>query len=191
MTDSVMVEKDMDRFFIIGCNVVCGFTRKLAQSTIGIVGIGRVFLCAKVADSYVLGVVGVGMTTSRNESICGVVGKALNTVVQHIAVHIVRYGIAVKYNQSVVCVVNKATLRRIGNITGSIVGKGLLGKNVAAQILGRSLGHTAEIIISTTYFGRICKCLYKNYRPIPGGRKIYIFSLWHKILLVVPVAIFF
>ena len=43
------------------------------------------------------------------------------------------------------------------NVTGSVVGKGLLGKNVATQILGRSLGHTVEAIRSIAEFGVFVK----------------------------------
>ena len=44
-----------------------------------IVGIGRIFISAKVADSYVLCVVGVGMTARRNESVGRIVGAEFIT----------------------------------------------------------------------------------------------------------------
>ena len=104
------------------------------------------------------------MTTSRNESICGVVGKALNTVVQHIAVHIVRYGVPIEHHKSIIGIIPETAIGRIGNITCRVVRKCFLGKNAATQILGRSLGHMVETIISIAEFGVFVKDFDKNSR---------------------------
>ena len=37
---------------------------------VGVVGVGSILICTKVADSHILGVVGVGMTVSGDKPIC-------------------------------------------------------------------------------------------------------------------------
>ena len=109
------------------------------------------------------------MTAGRNESVGGVIGAGKGTVRGHIAIHIVRYGVPIEHHKSIIGVILEATIGRIGNVTGSVVGKGLLGKNVAAQILGRSLGHTVEAIISIAESGVFVKDFVKNSRTRKCG----------------------
>ena len=111
------------------------------------------------------------MTVGRNKAVRGVVSKALDTVVQHISVEVVAYGISVKYRQTVVDIVSKAAVRRIGDIARCIVVEGLGRYNrVITELLDRSRSYSAEIIISITHFGTICKYyVMKNSRTRKCG----------------------
>ena len=145
---------------ILGCNATSCFHKKLAQLGIGVVSIGRVLALAKIANSYVLCVVGVGMAVSRKESICGIVGEALYSIIQHIVVRVVAYRISFEDNQPVVGVIAEAAVGRIGNVTRRIVVEGL-GRNhrIVAKALYGSCGHSIQVIISIAHFGTICKCI--------------------------------
>ena len=98
------------------------------------------------------------MTARRNESVGRIVGAGKGTVREHIAVKIVAYSVAVKRDQTVIRIVCKTTVRCIGYVTRRIVAEGL-GRyhRVIDELLDSSRSDPAEIIISITYLGRICK----------------------------------
>ena len=98
---------------ILGSGVVCGFGEQFTKSAVGIVGIGGILSRAKVADSHILGIVGVSMTVCGNQSVCRVVGARQSTVRQHIAVKVIGNTVAIEHNQAVVGVILKRVLRRI------------------------------------------------------------------------------
>ena len=72
---------------------------RLARSDdVCIVGIGRVFIGAEIANTHVLCVISVGMTACKNQSVCRIVGAGKGTVRQHIAVKVITYGVAVEHD---------------------------------------------------------------------------------------------
>ena len=118
---------------------------------------------SKIADSYVLGIVGIGMTAGRRESVCRIVGAGKGTVREHIAVKVIAYGVAIERDQTVVGVILEATVGCRGYIACCIVVEGLGRYNrVIAELLDSSRSDPAETIISITHFCRICKCLNRK-----------------------------
>jgi len=111
------------------------------------------------------------MTARGNEPICGIVGAGKGTVRQHIAVKVVADCIAVESDQSIVSIVCKTTVRSIGDIACGVVSEGFFRKNVVVQILRRSLGYSAEAIISITEFGILVKMLCIKMPP-PNRRLV-------------------
>ena len=77
------------------------------------------------ACSQVLGVVGIGVTACRNESVCRIIRAGDYAICEHIAIHIVRYGVAIEHYKSVVGIISEAAAVRAGNIACGIVAKGL------------------------------------------------------------------
>ena len=56
------------------------------------------------------------------------------------------------------------------NVTGRVVGEGLLRENVITHIFNSSTSHSAEIIISITHLGGICKYFFlSNIDPLYHG----------------------
>ena len=126
---------------------------------------------SKIADSYVLCVVGIGMTAGRRESVCRIVSAGKRTVREHIAVKVVAYRVAIERNQTVVGIVCKAAIRRIGDVTCRVVGERLLRENNVAKILFGSLGYSSYAIISIAHFSGICKDLLNiKKQPHPKVR---------------------
>ena len=68
------------------------------------------------------------------------------------------YTVSIEYHKSVVGVILEAAVGCRGYVTRCIVVEGL-GRyhQVVAEFLDRSRSYSAEIIISITHFGRICK----------------------------------
>ena len=86
----------------------------------------------------------------------------------HIAVKVIAYRISVERDQTVVGIILEATIGCRCYVTCCIVVEGLGRYNrVIAELLDSSLSDPAEIIISITHFGRICKYLFfDNSRQI-------------------------
>ena len=136
---------------------------------------------SKIADSYVLGVVGIGMTACRNEPVRRVVGAGKRTVREHIAVKVIAYRIAVERDQTVVGVILEAAVGCRGYVACCIVVEGLGRYNrVIAELLDSSRSDPAEIIISITHLGRLCQYLNEK-QPHP---KVRLKRLFNKINLV-------
>ena len=168
-----LTDKSLTVYILCSDTTRC-LAKRHIEFGVGVVGIGRIFLCAKVADSHILGVIGVGMTAVRGQSVCRVIGVRTNTVARHIAVHVIGYSVAVKYNKSVIGVILEAAVGSVGDVSCCIVVEGF-GRNhrVIAELLDSSRSYSAEIIISITHFGRICKYLDKKRPPMVSGRKTY------------------
>ena len=98
------------------------------------------------------------MTARRNESVGRIVGAGKRTVREHIAIKVIAYGVAIERDQTVVGVILEAAIGCRGYVAGYIVVEGL-GRyhRVIAELLDSSRSDSAEIIISITHFGRICK----------------------------------
>ena len=126
-----------------------------------VVGIGSVFTCTEIADTNISGIVGVGMTARSNQPISGIISAGKGTIREHIAVKIIAYGVAIERDQTVVGVILEAAVGGRGYVTCCIVVEGL-GRyhRVIAELLDSSRSDSAEIIISITHFGRICKYLF-------------------------------
>lgn len=79
---------------------------------------------------------------------------------------IVRYGVAIEYNQSVIRVILETTVGRIGDVACRIVGV-ILGGNhrITAQTPSDSLRNTIQIIISITEFGILVKFYFCLKHP--------------------------
>ena len=154
--------------YILSYHAVSSLHQKHTELGIGIVGIGCIFISAKITDSYVFRVVSIGMTACGNESVGRIVIAGKETVREHITVKVIRYCITVIRGKSIVCIINKARISRSAcNITCGIVVEGF-GRyhRVVAELLDSSRSDPAETIISITHFGRICKCLYEK-QPHP------------------------
>ena len=104
------------------------------------------------------------MTARRDESVCRIVGAGKGTVGKHIAFEVIAYGVAVERDQTVVGVILEAAVGCRGYVACCIVVEGL-GRyhRVIAELFDSSRSDPAEIIISITHFGRICKYLFFEY----------------------------
>ena len=143
---------------ILGGYTVCGLAKEPAESAVGVIGVGGIFtVFAKIADPYILGVIGVGVAVSGNKPVGRVVSKALLTVAKHIAVHIIRYSVAVEHHQTVVRIILEAAVRSLDNVTRTIVGEALAGKDFVTFVLNRAASYSVQVIISITRSGVICK----------------------------------
>lgn len=111
--------------YILSYHTACRFHQKHAELCVGVVGIGRIFLCTKIADSHILCVIGIGMTAGRNEFVRRIVGAGQGTVREHIAVEVIAYGVAVERDQTVIRVILEAAVGGRGYVTCCIVVKGL------------------------------------------------------------------
>lgn len=80
------------------------------------------------------------------------VGAGKGTVREHITVEVIAYVLSAENSQSVISIICKTALGRIGNITRRVVCEGFLGNDGIVKTLGLSLGHSAEIIISIAEF---------------------------------------
>ena len=103
------------------------------------------------------------MTTRTQESVCGVIGAGKGTVREHIAVEVIAYRVATERGQTVIGIIRKAAIGRVGNVACRVVGEGF-GRNysIITQLLDGSCRYSTEVIISITQFGRICKYLMKK-----------------------------
>ena len=89
------------------------------------------------------------------------VGAGKGTVREHIAVKVIAYGVAVERDQTVVGVILEAAIGCRGYVACCIVVEGFGRYNrVIAELLDSSRSDSAEIIISITHFGRICKYFF-------------------------------
>ena len=152
--------------YILSYHIVSSLHQKHTELGVSVVGIGSVLIFTKISDSYVFCVVGVGMTARRNESVCRIVGAGKGTIREHIAVKVIAYSISVERDQTVVGVILEAAIGCRGYVACCIIVEGL-GRyhRVIAELLDSSRSDSAEIIISITHFGRICKYQEKNSRP--------------------------
>ena len=110
------------------------------------------------------------MTAGRNESVCGVISTSQRAIREHIAVKVITYSISVERDQTVVGVILEAAVGCRGYVARCIVVEGL-GRyhRVIAELLDSSRSDSAEIIISITHFGRICKYIDEK-QPHPKVR---------------------
>ena len=146
--------------YVFGHRAVCVLHQKHTEFGIGAVGIGGILVRAKVADSHIFCVVGVGMGTRGNKPVCGIVGAGKGTVRQHIAVQVIAYRIAAPRNQTVVGIIQEAAVGGRGYVACCIVGKHLLCQNIVVRILDGSLDDTIQAIITITEFGDFVKAFF-------------------------------
>ena len=158
--------------YILSYHAVSSLHQKHTELGIGIVGIGCILISAKITDSYVFRVVSIGMTACGNESVGRIVIAGKETVREHITVKVIAYGVAVERDQTVVGVILEAAIGGCGYVTRCIVVEGF-GRyhRVFAELLDSSRSESAEIIISITHFGRICKYQEKTAAPESAAEK--------------------
>ena len=105
-------------------------------------------------------------------------GAGKGTVREHIAVEVVAYSVAIEAYQAVVGVILEAAIGCRGYVTCCIVVEGLGRYNrVIAELLDSSRSDSAEIIISITHFGRICKHQEKTAAPESAAENHCAFSI--------------
>lgn len=107
--------------------------------------------------------------------VCKVIGKALGTVAQHIAVQIIAHCIAVELNQSVADIILEVAVRRVGNVARCVIGIAFLRQYSIIGILLRSLCDPAQVIISITQLRIIRKVLLKTAAPKGAAEAISYF----------------
>ena len=80
-------------------------------------------------------------------------------------------------DESVVGVILKAALGRISDVAGCVVGVAFLVQHNIGHALLRALGHAAQLIISITQFGIICKMQTKNSPPAKAGGEQHVWGI--------------
>ena len=140
-----------------------------AQLAVRIIRIRGVRIGTQIADSDVLRIISICMTICGNKSVCGVINEALNSVIEHIAVHIIGHILSVEHHQAVVGVVLETAIGSIGHIACYIISVHFFRQYNVAQILGGSLDYAIEVIISIAQFPVFVKNFDKNSRTRKCG----------------------
>ena len=138
--------------YIFSRHTTLCFPKELTQRTIRIVSISRFTVEIKIFDSYVLGIIRVHVAGRGNESVRRIVVEGEGTARQHISVEVIAYVLTAENSQSVISIICKTGVGRIGNITRRVVSEAFLGNNGIVETLGLSLGHSAKLIISIAEF---------------------------------------
>jgi len=132
---------------VLGGNPLLGLGEHTVQPGIGVVDVAHVRAAPLEPDPHILGIVGVVMAASGNQTVGAVKSELTQRRNLHIAIGIIADVLAVAGCKPVVGIVGECGIAAAQKVARRVVGEGLLCLSIGAQIGGSTQGNPGQIVV--------------------------------------------